>query len=376
MINYRTYEAEDFLFDESFQQWTRGTSPQATHFWEQWLIQNPDRAEITRQAQELIHALNNHYQDDATDDRIELELSKLMTKAAERREDKQEDNTDRPVIPLRQRLWWRWAVAASVLLMGVSAWLYVNRTPKPVLGSYEYLTQTVTTIPLQEKVNTGTKAMNVLLSDGSVVTLNPNSRLSYPYHFNSNTRTVYLSGEAFFDVVKNPAKPFLIYANQTVTKVLGTSFLVRAYCREKAVTVMVKTGRVSVYSQKDYDRAKQAGLRRVEGVVLTPNQQMTYNLEENRLVKALVEKPAALIVNRPSREQVFEDAAVAKVFSSLERTYGIKLLFDEEALAACLVNVTFNEENLMERLEVICQTIGASYEVLDGQIVITSKGCQ
>ncbi|MFD1144103.1 FecR family protein [Larkinella insperata] len=377
MINYRTYEAEDFLFDESFRQWTAGTSPQAAHFWEQWLAQNPDRAEVVRQAQELIRALDNHYRDDATDNRIALELNKLIAKAAERREAEQEEDTEHPVIPLGQRSWWRGAVAASVLLVAAfSTWFYLGRTPKPAVGSYEYLTRTVATIPLQEKVNTSPKPMNILLSDGSVVTLNPKSRISYPVRFDALSRTVYLNGEAFFDVVKNPAKPFLIYANQTVTKVLGTSFLVRAYCREKEVTVMVKTGRVSVYSQKDYEKAQQSGVRRVEGVVLTPNQQMTYNLAENRLVKALVEKPAALVANRPSREQVFEDASVARVFSSLERTYGVKLLFDEEALAACLVNVTFNEENLMERLEVICQTIGASYEVLDGQIVITSKGCQ
>lgn len=375
MINYRTYEAEDFLSDESFRQWTVDAAPSATRFWEQWLTQNPDRAEVVRQAQDLIHALSNHYQDDATDERISLELSKLVSKAVERREAESEAHADRPVIPLGQRRWWRRAAAASVLVIGLSVWFYAHQTPSPAPNSYEYLTKTATTVPLQEKVNNGTKAINILLSDGSVVILNPKSRLSYPHHFAANTRTVYLSGEAFFDVVKNSAKPFLIYANRTVTKVLGTSFLVRAYCKED-VTVMVKTGRVSVYSQKDYEKAQKSGVRRIEGVVLTPNQQMTYNPEANRLVKALVEKPAALVVNRPSREQAFEDASVAQVFSSLERTYGVKLLFDEEALAACLVNVTFNEENLMERLEVICQTIGASYEVLDGQIVITSRGCQ
>ncbi|GAB3322138.1 FecR family protein [Larkinella ripae] len=372
MINYRTYEAEDFLFDESFRQWTTENVPDATRFWAQWLTENPDRAEVVRQAQELVRTLTDHYADDATESRLAQEVSRLVSTAAERRE----TDSETPVVPLGQRGWWRWTVAASVLLLGISTWFYQNRQPTVVPGSYEYLTKTTATLPLTEKVNTGNKAMNILLGDGSVVTLNPNSRLSYPHPFTTHTRTVYLSGEAFFDVVKNPAKPFLIYANRTVTKVLGTSFLVRAYCKEKDVTVMVKTGRVSVYSQNDYEKAQQTGLRRIEGVVLTPNQQMTYNLQEHRLVKAVVEKPAALIVNRPSREQEFEDAPVAKVFSSLERTYGVKLLFDEEAMAACLVNVTFNEENLMERLEVICQTIGASYEVLDGQIVITSKGCQ
>jgi transmembrane sensor len=370
MINYRTYEAEDFLFDESFRQWTAEVSPQAAIFWDRWLAQNPDRADVVRQAQELARALDDHYRDNTTDERFAYELNRLVNKAVEHRE----ADSEVPVVPIGQRTWWRWTAAAAVLLISISTWFYVNRTPKTTPDPYEYLTKAVK-IPLQEKVNTGPKAINILLNDGSVVTLNPNSRLSYPDRFDNNTRTVYLSGEAFFEVMKNPAKPFLIYANQTVTKVLGTSFLVRAYTGEKDVTVMVKTGRVSVYSQKDYERAQQSGLRRVEGVVLTPNQQMTYNLEDNKLVKALVEKPAALIANRPSREQVFEDAPVAKVFSSIERTYGIKLLFDEEALSACLVNLTFNEENLLERLDVICQTIGASYEVLDGQIVITSKGC-
>lgn len=371
MINYRAYEAEDFLFDESFRQWTARSSPQAALFWDRWLAQNPDRAEVVRQAQELIRALNDQYRDDATDERLTQELTQLISKATGRRD----DDSEVPVIPLQQRFGWRWAVAASVLLaISISTWFYINRHQKTNVDPYEYLTKAVTA-PLEEKVNTSAKAINILLSDGSVVTLNPNSRLSYPNHFDSSTRTVYLSGEAFFDVTKNPAKPFLIYAKQTVTKVLGTSFLVRAYTGEKDVTVMVKTGRVSVYSQEDFERAQKTGLRRVEGVVLTPNQQMTYNLEEDRLIKAVVEKPAALIANRPIREQLFEDAPVDKVFSSIERTYGIKLVYDEEALSACLVNLTFKEENLLERLDVICQTIGASYEVLDGQIVITSKGC-
>ncbi|MVM32023.1 DUF4974 domain-containing protein [Spirosoma sp. HMF4905] len=372
-MNYRTYNAEDFLFDESFRQWTSGTSPQATTFWEQWLTQNPDRADIVRQAQELVRALNEHYRDDATDARFTSELNRLMQLAAERRDAEVEP----PVIPLQQPSWWRWVAAASIsIVVGLGIWFYSSTLfPKAIPDSYAHLTKTAP-IPLQEKVNTSNHTMNVLLGDGSLITLRPKSRLSYPKQFSKTSRTVYLNGEAFFDVVRNPAKPFLIYANQTVTKVLGTSFLVRAFEEEKAVTVTVRTGRVSVYTKQDFEKAQKSGLRRIEGIILTPNQQMTYNLNDGRLQKALVEKPTALIPESVSHEQVFEDTPVAKVFATVEQTYGVKLIYNEGDLSACLVNLTFLNENLLERLDIICETIGASYEVLDGQIVINSKGCK
>jgi len=371
-MNYKTCNAEDFLFDESFRHWTSGDSPQATAFWEQWLAQNPDRVYVVRQAQELVRALNDHYRDDATDTRLTGELNRLMAVAAEHRD----AELEAPVIPLQPQSWWRWAAAAVVLLtVGLGIWFYSRVVLQERSDSYAHLTKTAP-IPLQEKVNTSDHTVNVLLNDGSLVTLRPKSRLSYPKEFNKSNRTVYLNGEAFFDVVRNPAKPFLIYANKTVTKVLGTSFLVRAFEEEKAVVVTVRTGRVSVYAQKDFEKAQVSGVRRIQGVILTPNQEMTYNLDDNRLQKALVEKPKALIPEAASHEQVFEDTPVAKVFSTLEKTYGVKLIYNEDDLSACLINFTFSNESMMERLDVICQTIGASYEVLDGQIVVTSKGCK
>jgi len=368
MIDYRTWEAEEFLADESFRQWVLGLSPEATAFWEHWLDQNPDRMSVVNQARELVRALRDYYRDDATDERLTHELDRLMHRVAERGET--------PVVSLRSRFGWRWSVAASVLLLvSISAWFYFRSAQTPPVDSYRQLT-TATPVALLEKINGGNTPVNLLLSDGSVVTLGKNSRLSYPKQFDGTSRTVYLSGEAFFDVVKNPAKPFLIYANTTVTKVLGTSFLVRAYGNEADVRVMVKTGRVSVYAQQDYEKAQQTGIRNVRGVILTPNQQMTYHLADKHLEKALVEEPAALMADRTNREQTFDNTPVAQVLAATERTYGVKLLYDEEALSACAVNLTFTNENLLERLDVICQTIGASYEIVDGQIVITGQGCQ
>lgn len=371
-MDYRLYNVEDFLFDESFRLWTGGTSPEATAFWEQWLAQNPDRAEVVRQAQELVLALNDHYHDDATEDRINAELDRLMQQAASHR-----NHNDTFIhSPTLSGQIWRWAVAASILIMlGLGSWRYLHKTDPMAAAPYAHLTKQAG-IPLLEQVNSSTHITRILLADGSLVALRPGSRLSYPPKFAGTHRTVYLNGEAFFEVTRNPAKPFLIYANQTVTKVLGTSFLVRAFEQEKNVVVTVRTGRVSVYKQQDFDKAQVKGLRQIQGVILTPNQQMTFNLAENHLVKALVANPKAIMPEAVSHEQVFEDAPVPKVLATIEKTYGVKILFNEDELSKCLVNVTFSNESLLEQVDVICQTIGASYEVLDGQIVINGKGCQ
>lgn len=371
-MKYKLYNAEDFLFDESFRQWINGTSPQAAAFWEQWLLENPDRADVVKQAKELAHTLENYYQDSATEARIDSELQRLMHQAAERRD----ETPEAPVIPLPAFSRWRWAIAASVLVtLGLGIWLFMYSSDQIQEKSYAHLTQTAGD-SLQEKINTSDQAMTILLCDGSLVKLQPNSRLSYPKRFSATSRTVYLDGEGFFDVRKNPARPFLIYANQTVTKVLGTSFLVRAFEKEESVMVIVQTGRVSVYKQQDYERSTKNKGQQVQGIILTPNQQMTYNLADRQLMKALVEKPRAIAPDNVNREQFFEDTPVTKIFSQISKTYGIKIIYDEENLSACLVNLTFSNESMHEQLDVICQTIGATYEILDGQIVIHSKGCQ
>ncbi|OIN59411.1 FecR family protein [Arsenicibacter rosenii] len=373
MIDYRTYEAEDFILDESFRRWALQADPQATAFWEAWQLQHPDRADVVRQARRLARNLSDYYADDATEDRIQQEVNRLMLGALDRSAQEEE-----PVRPL----WyaspvWRWTAAACVVLLAAFGyWQYRTDTQQTaVSGTYAARVEQAGNA-LIEKTNTSAQTLNILLSDGSVVSLAPRSSISYPARFDKASRTVYLQGEAFFDVVKNPASPFLIYANHTITKVLGTSFVVRAYEDEPDVQVSVRTGRVSVYAQNDYERARQTGDRQLRGVVLTPNQQVTYNIKGDRLDKSLVERPMAILATIPSREQTFDDMPIAQMLLALEKTYGVDLVFNEDDLMRCRATISFAEENLMERLDVICQTVGASFEVIDGQIVIDSKGCQ
>ncbi|MBC8151681.1 MAG: FecR family protein, partial [Bacteroidetes bacterium] len=209
-----------------------------------------------------------------------------------------------------------------------------------------------------------------------LIILKKNSRISYAPSFTGSSREVYLSGEGFFEVTKNPDRPFLIYANGLVTKVLGTSFSIKAYPGDPNVTVEVKTGRVAVFTQSDPRINAKAGSRELEGVLLTPNQRIVYVRDEVRLAKSLIDAPQ-LISEAPTKNRfTFEETPVPAVFDALEKAYEVDIVYDEQLLANCPLTATLTDQPLFEKLDIICQVIEARYEVMDGQIVIYSRGCK
>ncbi len=278
--------------------------------------------------------------------------------------------------PLRK--WYQqpyWAAAAAIIIALGLGWLLFKPAPSAISTFKRQLTSLET--PLVEHTNTSSKNEQITLADGSRVTLHPQSRLSYPKDFVGTKREVILEGEAFFEVQKNPQKPFLVYSNHLTTKVLGTSFLVKAYAHDKNTTVAVRTGKVSVYATKSVlSTAESAKDANPEAVVLTPNQQVTYVETENKLVKTLVEKPAILIPLEETPSFAFQKAPLSTIIAAFEKTYGIDIVYDEALMSHCLITTTLEQENLYDNLTIICKLLNASYEVVDTQVVIKGAGCQ
>src|SRR5690606_23322087 len=125
------------------------------------------------------------------------------------------------------------------------------------------------------------------------------------------TREVRLKGEAFFNVHRDPEKPFMVYADEVVTRVLGTSFNVRAYEDDGEITVAVRTGKVSVYAQK----SNAAGEIEESETILTPNQQMVYHKLAEKISKQPVENPEILLPGSDLFSMHFENDEVSKIFS-------------------------------------------------------------
>lgn len=219
--------------------------------------------------------------------------------------------------------------------------------------------------------NTDTTVREVRLRDGSSVRLHPGSEIKYPNVFGQR-REVYLTGEAFFNVKKDPGHPFLVHAGEVTTRVLGTSFRVQAYQEQKEIKVAVTSGRVSVTSKGTRSFFK-LWMGKQE-VVLTPNQQLIYNRNEKTSLKQLVENPR-ILVHDTSREMAYNDEPVTKLLTALEKMYGITIQYDEKVLANCKITTEMTDEGLFERMDVICHVLHGHYSVNGTVIVVESPGC-
>ena len=175
---------------------------------------------------------------------------------------------------------------------------------------------------------------------------------------------MFLEGEAYFDVAHDADRPFFVYAGNVVTRVLGTSFIVRAVGRDEKVTVSVKTGKVTVYSRNTTHKK----------TVLVPNQEAVYD----QLTDVVATLAVPVVLNQHKEnltEMHFDETPVSEVLSMLQKAYDIEINFQKEALSGCVLTSSFYEEGLYDRIDVICTAIGATYQIVDAQIVIESQGC-
>jgi transmembrane sensor len=178
--------------------------------------------------------------------------------------------------------------------------------------------------------------------------------------------------EAFFEVSKDATRPFLVYTNEVTTKVLGTSFRVKAYHREKEIVVAVKTGKVSVLAQV----AQPAFFKKnVQEITLTPNQQAVYTRSQN-LVKTIVEDPH-VITQQPVLKNNYTNTSVVSILKALGESYGVEIYCDEEALAGCtLTSDITSEDGLYEQLEIVCNALNGQYKIENAKIIIEASGCK
>ncbi|HEX8425040.1 FecR family protein [Hymenobacter sp.] len=320
-------------------------------------------AEEKRIVEDWYHALGHERELHVTPEERETIRQALWNRIAEQTADLEEEPED--------RAWFRapaarWAAAAMLALgLGLGA-----RQLWPVPAR-----QTVgppATAPTRWVVypNTSQQVVSIMLPDSSLVQLAPASQLKYPRRFGAKYRPVYLVGKAFFEVRRDTTRPFQVYTAQVLTTVLGTSFSVQAYKGQKDAVVEVKTGRVRVTPRVAANAPPPKALP--APIVVLPNQQAVYSPERQLLARELVAQPVQL---KP-QSFVFDDRPVTEVLASLEKAYGVHIVYDAKALANCTVTLVLRKQSLYGKLEVLCKTLGASYEEENAQILFHGPGCQ
>ncbi len=352
---YRNFSAEDFATDDFFREWVFDKKPNANIFWTKWVGEHPEKREEVIQAIMLLKILRageNELSPAEIGNAIERTLYKI-DKSAPRKNF---------TAPVAYQKWIRYAAAALILVFigwggNKNSWNRVNPAITGISPDEEWLTLE----------NTGSGEKKVTLEDGSQAVLDPGTTIRYR-NTTEGERTVYLSGSAFFDVVKDPGRLFKVITEDLVTQVLGTSFKVSSDAVSGETKVRVVTGKVEV-------SARNSSRKTAGNTIVYPNQEIVFKQTQNQITKALVADPVEIQISEQA-EFVYEDIPIGKIFDELGSLYGVTIHYDKELLAGCQITASFGSETFWDKLNLVCRPVRATIEEKNGEIFIESPGCK
>ena len=263
----------------------------------------------------------------------------------------------------KHNLWVQLTLAACLLVVGsFSIYIYIPEFFRRNVISDSRGMET------QNNANTN---QTLTLPDGSKVVLEKNSSIIVSEDFGKVNRTVLLKGKAFFKVVRNEKKPFLVRMGNLVTEVLGTSFKVGSDNQNKSIEVAVISGKVSVYAT-----SKNGISKKLNGVVLTPNLKAIYNTENQTIQESIVETPQLLLPNLQKSDFVFDEIQFGDLRDRLKLFYGVEIIFVNREIEKCLFTGDLGGLDLYKQLDVACTSISAKYEVRGSTIFVNGKSCK
>lgn len=292
--------------------------------------------------------------------RMQLLWPKIKAEVSEPEEITADASAPARLIPI----WLRWSGVAAViagLALGAGWWWSKGRSEQNDPARQKLMAT------LRHAENLTAKADTIYLDDKSMVVLEPHASLYYPARFDGARREVYLEGNAFFSIAGRSGQPFYVFSKKIVTHVLGTSFLIRTDALTDHIEVSVRSGKVAVYEEA-------AGTP--SGVVLEPNQKAIYNSGDRHFTTTLVDDPLPVPTDNsmPEPNFVFDETPMPEVIACLENAYHVKIELENQNLASSLFSGDIKGQNLYDQLEIICQSIQATYEVRDASIFIKATG--
>jgi ferric-dicitrate binding protein FerR (iron transport regulator) len=225
---------------------------------------------------------------------------------------------------------------------------------------------------------------HLTLPDGTLVWLNAGSRLSYGKNFNTTTREVNLTGEAFFDVAHNTQKPFLIHTSRIDVQVLGTRFNVKSYPSDRTTEATLIRGSIEVLIR---DRpSEKIILRPEEKLVVANDTGILHHLNPGRYGVAGPTDPL-IAIRKPTYEQktgaiietswvdnklTFREETFGDLASKMQRWYGVTIQFADPALEQLQFTGSFKEETIEQALDALKYAARFSYQT-EGNLIIINK---
>lgn len=242
--------------------------------------------------------------------------------------------------PKRNYSAWLGIAAAAILLL-IASFLYFQQTN----SSQNFYAQS------KEEIK------EVALSDGSQITLNQSSSLTFTAADQAGERRIELEGDAFFDVARDTAHPFVVHTQDIVVEVLGTSFYVDSRKDQDEIQVIVESGTVAVRVGE-------------EEKILTANEKAIFRKTSQELIKQENQDKNYLALK--NGVLVFENTPMDEVAFALSRQFRVDISFDEEALKTCLHDGTYPNMSLSAILKVL-EASEMKIERTGSKIVLTGQ---
>ncbi|MEO9886002.1 MAG: FecR domain-containing protein [Balneola sp.] len=187
------------------------------------------------------------------------------------------------------------------------------------------------------------------LSDGTKITLAPESRIRLSSEYISGSREVFLEGEAFFDVITDLDHPFRVHVNETTTEVLGTQFNIVSYPDDETVQVVVVEGSVELRAERTNKQ-----------ILLKPGELGSYTSSDQRLISKKVDVNA--YIGWISGKLIFENQPLSKVVTRLERWYDLAFIIEGSEIGKRKLTATFSPgQPLIEVLDAMALSLDLTY---------------
>ena len=249
----------------------------------------------------------------------------------------------------KKRTGFRWWAAASIFLIaalgGIGYWM-LNQSGGGHFTSNDQITAQNAlfsdSLSWKTIVNSTEETQKLVLSDGSKISLYPNSSLKYDSSlYNAKDRKLYLSGKGFFDVAHDAVKPFIVYSRGISTMALGTAFRINGYANGQRLKIELIRGKIRIRQEKDQLNVKGGGFK---DIVLNAGEYFSYDFTKDRLIQGKINDNLAYQRPKKQVDVGAKDAAKAVATYSYDREVLSKVLEDMEA--AYHVKIDYNKKDI------------------------------
>jgi transmembrane sensor len=264
--------------------------------------------------------------------------------------------------------WGTWAAAAVILILAGTSFLIFSGHPSRHAAPIAVVTQPVREV--ENFSNTGNKTMVVHLKDRSVVALLPRSSISY-FQSADTGRNINLTGKAYFNIAKDPARPLTVYANAIATTVLGTEFTISTRMDGKVIVRLV-SGKVVVHDKDSgYAMSDLYLAPGQEAAIDTRTRKAIVNTFDMKAEEKLSPSPDHQTNRIEGSDMAFDKAPLAEVFDRLRRKYHIPIVYEKEDIKGLRFTGTFlKSDSLPMLLSVVCNMNGLAFKQGAGKISI------